>query len=242
MREELTQGYARSRLNAAAIRRAFFALRFHAARPKWLRRCIGEDRLAVSQWQTEHSSLDRFERKKQLFKEVFSWDTVRGKITYTEFGVSSGRSLKWVVALNSHPDSRFVGFDTFQGLPDDWGRVRKGSFSTGGKPPEIEDPRVGFEIGLFADTLPNFLRTSDLAGERLVIHLDPDLYEPAKYVLTSMRPHLKSGDVLIIGDFCSIKHPSHIFRAWREFLSEQSLEVKYEVTANRGHQLAVSVV
>jgi hypothetical protein len=171
--EKTTPGYATSKLNVSAIRKAFFSLRLHAVTPRWLRWCVGEDRLAMSEWQAEHSFLDKFERKIQLFRDVFAWERVRSKITYLEFGVSSGRSLKWVVASNTDPDSRFIGFDTFHGLPEDWGRVRKGSFTTGGNPPEIDDPRVSFRIGLFADTLPEFLRANDFGDRLLVVHLDP---------------------------------------------------------------------
>ena len=55
-------------------------------------------------------------------------------IDYLEFGVRYGDSLfKWS-GLNAHPDSRFIGFDSFEGIPEDWvsvtGESKKGAMSS----------------------------------------------------------------------------------------------------------------
>jgi len=75
-------------------------------------------------------------------------------ITYLEFGVWKGASFKMWLQLNQHAASRFVGFDTFTGLPEDWtARDPKGAFSTSGGAPQIADARGSFVIGLFQETL-----------------------------------------------------------------------------------------
>ena len=64
-------------------------------------------------------------------------------ITYLEFGVASGKSMRAWIGQNRHPEFRFFGFDTFEGLPEKWNATfPKGSFSQSGLPPEIHDTRL----------------------------------------------------------------------------------------------------
>ena len=81
-------------------------------------------------------------------------------ITYCEFGVFKGASIKYWSSLNTHDDSRFFGFDTFSGLPENWdnftGGLQKGTFDTHGLVPNINDERVSFYKGLFQDTYQVF--------------------------------------------------------------------------------------
>src|SRR5690349_21734580 len=50
-------------------------------------------------------------------------------VNYLEFGVAEGHSFRWFVQQNTHPESRFYGFDTFTGLPEDFGVYKKGVFN-----------------------------------------------------------------------------------------------------------------
>src|SRR5689334_10463514 len=63
------------------------------------------------------------------------------EIIYLEFGVMRGDTFYIWSEGNRNPKSRLVGFDTFTGLPEDWGNIKKGSFSAGGKIPEMTDKR-----------------------------------------------------------------------------------------------------
>jgi len=137
-----------------------------------------------------------------------------GAMTYLEFGVWKGESLRKWVGLNSHPDSRFVGFDTFTGLPEDWEAGHpKGSFSTGGRAPEIGDPRATFEIGLFQSTLRPYLERNPISHP-LVVHVDCDLYSSTLFVLSVLDPEFGRGTVLIFDDFHSLNHE---FAAWCDY-------------------------
>ena len=42
----------------------------------------------------------------------------QARILFLEFGVHRGDSLRQWTALNTNPDSRFVGYDSFVGLPE----------------------------------------------------------------------------------------------------------------------------
>lgn len=141
------------------------------------------------------------------------------QISYLEFGVSKGESLKYWTEIHRHPDSRFWGFDTFWGLPEKWEvfstTVDKSSFSMEGNPPEIDDERNDFVIGLFQETLPGFLREFEPKG-RLVIHNDADLYSSTLFVLTQCSHLLKPGTILLFDEFTSVLHE---FRALEDFCS-----------------------
>ena len=78
-------------------------------------------------------------------------------IIYLEFGVASGRSIKKMADRLRNPQSRFIGFDSFAGLPETWLHLPKGAFSENGRPPDIRDQRVTFVTGWFQDTVHPFL-------------------------------------------------------------------------------------
>ncbi len=143
-------------------------------------------------------------------------------LSYVEFGVGRGNSMRWWTEHNLHPDSRFWGFDTFEGLPERYGTYAEGTFSLGGNFPDITDPRVQFIKGLFQNTLANTLPELDLSRQTIV-HLDGDLYTSALYPLALLYPHLKPGDFLIFDEFGV---PLHEFRAFEDFIRTFRLRLK----------------
>lgn len=147
-------------------------------------------------------------------------------INYLEFGVYRGDSLRrWLDGI-SNPDSKFVGFDTFTGLPERWRPTEpEGHFNAHGVIPDIKDPRCSFKVGLFQDTLPGFVTTADLS-DRLVINLDADMFTSTLFVLTTLAPYLKPGALIFFDEFSC---PLDEFRAFEEFV--RSFRVKYEVVA-----------
>ena len=137
-----------------------------------------------------------------------------GIIDYLEFGVHQGYSILHWAKANTNSASRFVGFDTFTGLPETWNeQYPKGHFDVGGRPPSTSDPRVQFEPGLFQETLPKFLETF-IPQQQLVVHLDCDLYSSALFALTQLNARLIPGSVLIFDEFGDVLHE---FRAFQDF-------------------------
>ena len=122
---------------------------------------------------------------------------------YLEFGVSKGDSFKYWINNCTNEKTCFIGFDTFMGIPGDWGNVKAGAYSAFGKVPDITDKRANFEVGLFENTLPSFLNRTNLE-KRLVIHLDADLYSSTLFVLVNLSPFLKKDDVIIFDEFFSV--------------------------------------
>jgi O-methyltransferase len=142
------------------------------------------------------------------------------KVLYLEFGVASGRSIKYWSRKLKHPDTMLHGFDSFEGLPEDGGPWRKGQFDTMGRIPETDDPRVRFFKGWFDQVLPSY---SIPAHEVLVINMDADLYSSTIYVLRHLRPHIKRGTYIY---FDEMNHVEHEPRAFDEFIRESGLQFK----------------
>ncbi|MBS1664307.1 MAG: hypothetical protein JST68_24895 [Bacteroidetes bacterium] len=146
--------------------------------------------------------------------------------TYIEMGVADGETFHWWLAQLSHPDSRFYGFDTFEGLPEDWGSNKKGSFSNQGAVPVFDDKRYQLYKGLFQETLPRFLKTYSNLQKKIIL-LDADLYSSTLFTLTSLARHLRTDDILIFDEFFA---PQHEFRAWQDFQQAYST-IKLELIA-----------
>lgn len=146
-------------------------------------------------------------------------DAVEGaKVVYLEFGVGAGNSMRYWSRRLVDPTSELHGFDSFQGLPNDWVLGRPaGCFSTGGRPPAIRDPRIAFHVGWFHETVPTFELP---ASGRLVVNIDADLYRSCVTVLEYLRDKIAPGDFLYFDEF---NHRSDELRAFDEFLADTGL-------------------
>ena len=91
-----------------------------------------------------------FDKREQLWEKCLT-DCVGldAPMTYVEYGVHQGYSIALFASRNSSPESRFIGLDSFEGLPEDWGSagMPKGSFDVGGSMPAVSDDRVRFVKG-----------------------------------------------------------------------------------------------
>ena len=181
-------------------------------------------------WCRHHSGhYPVFHLRNELLDYVSREIVSNSAIQYLEFGVWKGQSIEYFAKTNSHADSRFIGFDTFTGLPENW---LKG-FSTvsleycdaGGELPQSDDTRLSFVKGLFQDTLPGFLEKYRATG-RLVIHNDSDLYSSTLYVLTRANDIIVPGTIIIFDEFNSVMHE---FRALMDYCS--SYRRSYDVVA-----------
>jgi hypothetical protein len=173
-----------------------------------------------------------------MYKWVIENEGLLGDINYMEFGVATGQSFKWFLNENKHADSRFYGFDTFDGLPEDWGSFKKGSFSNLNKIPEINDARGKFYQGLFQQTLPGFLKEFDNTRQN-VLMMDADLYSATLYALTSFAPYLKKGDIIFFDEFAV---PTHEFKAFTDFIQSYYINLQLIAAANNYYFVAFKVV
>lgn len=159
--------------------------------------------------------------REELYQHVAK--RVQVPVTYLEFGVFEGVTLRQWTRLITSPESRFVGFDSFEGLPENWGLfTSKDVFDVKGKMPHFDDPRVHLIKGWFNDTLPPFL-TDFQPLPLLVLHLDADLYSSTIFVLRQMKPHLRPGTILIFDEFFDREHE---LKALNEFLNDEKLNLR----------------
>lgn len=87
------------------------------------------------------------------------------------------------------------GFDTFEGLPDNWHRFRKGSFSNNGVVPAVES-NIELKKGLFNDTVPIFLNGMRNNLHVSMVNIDNDLYEGALFLLLQLKNRFKDGSLI----------------------------------------------
>lgn len=132
-----------------------------------------------------------------------------------EFGVLRGRSLRQIAA--KFPDRTVYGFDTFEGLIEDWGEIaRKGDMSVDGKLPVDMPGNVSYVIGLIGDTLPTFL--SKHPEPISFIHIDTDTYLPAKAVMDSIDGRLSVGTVILFDEYRGYPgYEEHEYKAFTDF-------------------------
>ncbi len=179
-----------------------------------------------------------YEKRYPFYQWVLENETLNDSpVNYLEFGVAGGYSFKWFLANNNNPASRFYGFDTFTGLPEDFGSFKKGTFNTNNEIPEINDNRGQFYQGLFQQTLPGFLKELDNTRRNLIM-VDADLFTSTLFVLTSLAPYLKKDDIIFFDEFAV---PKHEFKAFLEFSQSYSIDLQLIAAANNYYFTAFKV-
>lgn len=184
----------------------------------------------------KHHDAPSFATRQSMWS--FIVDRLPGAIDYLEFGVHEGHSILYFAAQNRSADSRFFGFDSFRGLPEDWNSdFKRGHFDTGGLIPETSDVRIKFIAGLFQDTLPRFLSAFKPVN-RLIVNIDCDLYTSALYCLTKLDPILPKGAILIFDEFGELLHE---FRAANDYLSSYRRNAKVICSHDNFYTVAVEL-
>ena len=136
-----------------------------------------------------------------IFKLAVTHAKIKGLVL--EFGVRHGKSIRQLVQLTGQETH---GFDSFQGLPEEWHAEAKGSYSTRGKIPKVP-PLVKLHVGWFDETLPPFIEKYT-APVRL-INIDCDIYSSTKTVLDTLADRIVPGTVIVFDEYIGNEH-------WRE--------------------------
>ena len=156
---------------------------------------------------------------------------------YFEFGCHSANTIR--MAWDSQRwlfDLTYVGFDSFEGLPEIRAIDRQAIWEKG-KLATAEDEFLDLCLrhgiprdrlltvrGFYGESLTSELAARLLPKKAAVIYVDCDLYESAVPVLKFIRDFLQPGTVMVFDDWnCFVGDPDRgERRAFREFREENS--------------------
>ena len=162
-------------------------------------------------------------------------DEVRIKGLVVELGVYKGGTINFI-AHHFSDEQSIHGFDTFTGLPTRW-TGNAVMFDVGGKTPSVP-ANVELHVGLFADTLPDWVEAHD--QPIALLHMDCDLYESAATGFRYLGPRLREGTVIVFDEY--FNYPgwqNHEHKAFQEFVAER--RVSYTHLGYAREQLAVRI-
>lgn len=175
-----------------------------------------------------------FEKHPQLVEYVVDEASLPG--LYLEFGVGRGKTIRWIA---SHTDRTVHGFDSFQGLPEYWHGNPVGAFAQS-KLPKVPE-NVKFHVGMFADTIPDFL--AEHSDPVSLLHVDCDLYSSTVTVFDALGSRLQPGAVVLFDEYYNFpRWQEHEFKAFREFVAKSGLEYEYIAYSVTGQQAAVRIL
>jgi len=132
----------------------------------------------------------RLKNKKDLFR--YSINQVKVDGLYLEFGVYRGESLNYIASLSGN--NTVYGFDSFEGMPEEWITVPIGHFKLD-KLPKVRS-NAKLVVGWFQESLEPFLE--EHSEKVAFVNLDAVLYSSTSYVLLTLaeKGRLQRGTVI----------------------------------------------
>jgi hypothetical protein len=172
--------------------------------------------------------------KPELLTRAFARADIAGDRLICEFGVFKGESINHLARQTQKP---VFGFDSFQGLPEEWGDTwKKGDFIV----PKLPKVRANVRLvqGWFDQSLPPFLK--EHPGQVGFLHVDCDLYSSCKTMFGLLAPRLGPGTVIVFDEFFNYPQwEDGEFKAFQEFLAATKLSCEFIGYNRNGEQAAV---
>lgn len=169
------------------------------------------------------------------FKICIEAATIEGLVL--EFGVRHGNSIRQLARLakqNVH------GFDSFEGIPEDWHDEARGSYSTNGVIPKVPS-HITLYQGWFDETLPKFLEQHK-ENVRL-INIDCDIYSSTKTVLDLLAPRINAGTVIIFDEYIGNQYwREDEFKAFQECVNSYGWNYEYLCFSFFTKQVALKIL
>ncbi|MBW3050415.1 hypothetical protein DNJ72_00185 [Prochlorococcus marinus XMU1403] len=154
---------------------------------------------------------------------------------FYEFGVWRGESFKYLI----NTFKKGYGFDTFDGLPEDWHHEKQGKYSADGVIPKIEGGT--FIAGKFEDALPSFFsKPRPLAS---IINFDADLYSSTLCALNYSKSVIDKDTILIFDEFIINNNwEQDEYKALNEFCSDNNFSYEVLAISYMSKQVAVKII
>lgn len=155
---------------------------------------------------------------------------------YCEFGVHSGSTVNFIASRVNGP---VYGFDSFEGLPEDWRPgVEKGNFAMTALPKVREN--VELVKGWFNQSLPEFLKLNP--GPCAFLHVDCDLYSSTRTIFDLLGDRIQAGAVIAFDEFFNYpRWRQGEFLAFQELVQRHGLEFEYLGYVLDHEQVAVRI-
>ena len=168
-----------------------------------------------------------------LFDDIISLS--KKNRPFYEFGVWRGEAFRYLIKTFK----KGYGFDTFEGLPEDWHHEPIGSYSSDGQVPKIKGGE--FIVGKFEDTLPSFF-----AGKRQmasIINFDADLYSSTITALNYSKPIIDKHTILVFDEFIINKNwEQDEYKALEEFCAKNHCSYEVLAISFATKQVAVKII
>jgi Methyltransferase domain len=156
---------------------------------------------------------------------AFAIDAAKIEGHYLEFGVFTGGTIRFIAG--KIPGHIIHGFDSFQGLPDDWSGYNLGrrAFDMRGRLPKVPS-NVRLHRGWFEDTIRPWL--DENPGPVAFIHVDCDLYTSTRTIFTLLAERIVPGTVILFDEYFNYPNwEQHEFKAFQEFVTERAVRYRY---------------
>jgi hypothetical protein len=150
---------------------------------------------------------EKFEIRSFCCEQIRRVDPMQVDHLLLEFGVFRGKSIKFFA--KQCPDHHFVGFDSFEGLYEDWTGTSspQRAFDQKGIAPAVRK-NVTLITGIIDQTLPSFLEGHS-GRDIFFIHVDTDTYEVAHVILSCVKSRLIEGSIILFDEL-------HSYPGWRQ--------------------------
>jgi transposase-like protein len=207
--------------------------------------------------------VDKLMKSKRFYKKqypskvphyyVHNIEEVRVDGLWLEFGVWVGTSINIIadcMRFLGKGDQIIHGFDSFEGLPEDWvdpetgerqDEGYKGCFDLQGEFPSKRFHNIKYVKGWFDESLPSFVEEN--TGPVAFLHIDSDLYSSAKTIFDCLEKQIVPGTVILFDEFYNYQgYQAHEYRAFKEFVEKNNVKYRWlSHVAGLGRQAALII-